>query len=171
MYPGVLPRTLTTLNGHCIVWSSLSHHYFHHSVHISIYYLLLLKPKNFYKKPAKNLKSAHLLSPGLGYKTSMPFRSLVSWSSWRRPHQEYSACPHDEGRRLLAAAVPRLLCCPPSNYFSIAPRVSLNCRLQLVVDNCHTTLTDLLSHQIALMMKTSSLGHQLRNLLYGLESL
>ena len=36
--------------------------------------------------------------------------------SWRRPH--------DEGRRLLAAAVPRLLCCPPSNYFSIARRVS-----------------------------------------------
>ena len=113
MYPGVLPRTLTTLSsgvGHCIIWSSI--------IFITLFTASIIKtPKVLQKK----LKSALAqFGAGLGYKTSTPFRrfrSLVSWSSWRRPHQEYSACPHDEDRRLLA--VPRLLCCPPSNYFSI----------------------------------------------------
>ena len=52
----------------------------------------------------------------------MTDKTTITFSRTQSPgHPPFT---QDAGLRLLAAAVPSLLCCPPSNYFSIARRVS-----------------------------------------------
>ena len=48
-------------------------------------------------------------------------KTTITFSRTQSPGHPFT---QDAGLRLLVAAVPRLLCYPPSNYFSITPRVS-----------------------------------------------
>ena len=67
----------------------------------------------------------------------------------------------------LAAAVPSLLCYPPSNYFSIAARVSPSQLASIdytrVVDVSPAYNLDLLSHLLVPMVKTLFRDNRLRN--------